>query len=87
MENIKAFWARVREEEDKLEDKWPYIVSLDDSSRGIVGGRFMQVSRLEAAKQIVNKSARLATKREIAAETKKKSPDQGEKGELQNEIS
>lgn len=62
------YWAQVDAKAAEIRDEWPYIVGVDDPSRGLSVGCPTQVSREEAAKAIVENRARLATNEEIEAE-------------------
>lgn len=67
MSNVAAFWAAVKREASGISEPFAYLMSLDDVSRGMVGGVVCHVSREKAAECIVNKSHRLATEAEIDA--------------------
>ncbi|MCC6591598.1 MAG: hypothetical protein IT168_33235 [Bryobacterales bacterium] len=66
MSNIRAYWAAVREAAASLKEPWPYVMSLEDPSRGIRGGVVVQVSRDAAAELIARKTHRLATEQEVS---------------------
>jgi hypothetical protein len=66
MTNVQMYWREVRRVEATLPEN-PWTISLADPATGGVAGRVMQVSREAAAKAIVEKKARLATKEEFAA--------------------
>lgn len=65
MFNIRQYWQQVRAMEATIADKEPFLMSLEDSSRGMVGGLVVQVQRESAAKLILGKSHRLAMPDEI----------------------
>lgn len=62
------YWAMVDAKVKEIQDEWPYIVGVDDPSRGLSVGCPTQVSREQAAKAIVENRGRLATREEIEAE-------------------
>jgi hypothetical protein len=66
MLDIKRHWAAVREAAAQIPEEFTYVISLDDSTRGCVGGVVCHVSREVAGRCIVEKTHRLATKEEIA---------------------
>lgn len=66
MTNIREYWAAVRRETANLPE-FPWVTSLDDPSRGMVGGCTTQVSRETAGELLVQKSHRIASEEEVAA--------------------
>jgi len=66
MPNVKQYWADVRAIEWTLPE-FPFLTSLDDPTRGLVGGRVVQMSRERAAQMIHERRFRLSTEEEIAA--------------------
>jgi hypothetical protein len=66
MFHVRQFWQQVRAVEATIEAEAPFLMSLNDPLRGLVGGRVVQVARAEAAKAIAKKTHRLATAEEVA---------------------
>jgi hypothetical protein len=67
MVNLRRHWAAVRDAAAQIPDEFVYVISLDDPSRGCVGGSIAHVSRDVAARLIVDKTHRLAEKDETSA--------------------
>ena len=65
MADIRGYWAAVKREMVALPD-FPWVMSLDDPSKGMKGGCVSQVSRETAGELLVQKSHRIATEEEIA---------------------
>jgi hypothetical protein len=65
MFNIRRYWQEIREEEARIGDKEPFLVSIEDRAKGMAGGMVVQVKRENAARLILAKTHRLATGEEI----------------------
>jgi len=70
--DLKKYWKDVREMERNL-PPFVWLMSLEDSWRGLTGGVLTEVPAAEAAKLLYAKSHRPATAEEIAAHMEKRS--------------
>ena len=69
-QNIRAYWAAVRKETEALTEPFYYLMSVEDPTRGLVGGVVVQVTKDAAAQALVKKTHRIATPEEVAASQK-----------------
>jgi hypothetical protein len=70
--DLKKYWKEVREMERNL-PPFVWLMSLEDSWRGLTGGVLTEVPAAEAAKLLHAKSHRPATAEEIATQMEKQS--------------
>ena len=63
--NIQVFFQKMREVEASIKDAFVLVTSMDTSDGG-KAGQVMEVTRLCAAKLIVDGRARLANEEEVA---------------------
>jgi hypothetical protein len=63
---IREYWEAVRKIEAELPE-FPWVVSIEDPLRGLIGVQTTQVTRNMAARAVHEKRARLATTAEISA--------------------
>ena len=64
--DLKAFYQRIGQTEQSIEDEFPFIRSLPTEDGG-KAGRLVEVSRSLAARMIIEGTAELATAKECAA--------------------
>ena len=64
--NLKAFYQRIRQTEESIEDEFLFIKSLPTEDGG-KAGRLVEVPRSLAARMIIEETAELATAKECAA--------------------
>ena len=64
--DLKAFYQKIRQMEESIEDKFPFIKSLSTEDGG-EEGRLVEVPRSLAALMIVEGTAELASAKECAA--------------------
>ena len=65
MRDLRQYWQEVRALERSLPE-FVWLMSLDDATRGMVGGRMAELGAAQAAQLLHAKSYRMATEGEIA---------------------
>lgn len=66
--DIKGYWAAVDRKQAEISEPWPWVTSIEDTSRGVTGGAVMQADRESAARMIVEGKGRLSTPAEVEGE-------------------
>ncbi len=59
--NMSQFWSAVRAREARIEEEYPYIVSVESARPGMRGGVVMQASRRVAAERLTEGTHVLAS--------------------------